>query len=369
MPKQVYPFDDYSFNLLKIELAQKIGFSVNTTAECVKLSELIFNAGLPLVSESTLYRVFAQNRNHKPYKNTLSILSQYLGFGSWDDFYKASTKKKIFNYQNGIITTPSIENNLVFQCIETEAFSALDNFLVKITEAELDAQETIALTIFDSLRGSSKTIPFFKRFSSTPFIRKQFFENCFDPSFRIPNYDLGFKYYLKNVNPYSGSSDLQDFIFAKTVLFRHYFMHNKHDKAFSIGNEIYHDMNLNQKDLESIYIFPRIRFMAYKLWYLKLIDVRHSLLEDYSSYLLYYCDEIYHKLDAIEKKILFYCVGEAFLGTETGPKYQSKLKHLFYKEYTDFPKYLFKKSIKEALPYFEPNGLLYRRPLMQNGIS
>ena len=364
MLNQFYLFDDYLFNLLKIELAKKIGFSITTKSECAKLSQLIFNAGFSLVSESTLYRIFIKNNNHKPHKSTLSILSEFIGKGDWDAFCESSTKKKIFNYQNGIINKPTIENNLVFQCIETEAFPALGNFLTKIYEADNEAQETMALTLYDSLTLSSKNIPFFKRFSNNIFVRKQFFENGFDPSFRIPSYDVGFEYYLKQVNPSFGLSDFQDFIFAKTALFRHYFLNHNYEKATAIGNEIYQSMDNNQNEVEQLYIFPRMRFIAYKLWYLKIIQTKLFLVEDYINYLLNYCDDNYAKLDFIEKRILFYTVGEAFSVSEVDIEHQNQLKQLFLKEYMAFPKYLLNKPIKEALPYFEPNGLLHRRPII-----
>jgi hypothetical protein len=39
------------------------------------------------------------------------------------------------------------------------------------------------------------------------------------------------------------------------------------------------------------------------------------------------------------------------------------LKDIFKNEYALLPEKLFEKSIKNALPYFEANGLLHFRPL------
>ena len=66
--------DEYFIQILKVKLAEKIGYVISNKPDCAKLSELISQKGNEYISESTIYRIFFQSEKHVPYKNTLDII-------------------------------------------------------------------------------------------------------------------------------------------------------------------------------------------------------------------------------------------------------------------------------------------------------
>ncbi|NBU80740.1 MAG: hypothetical protein EBS55_03730, partial [Flavobacteriaceae bacterium] len=101
MAQQLYPFDAFLVRELNLQLMKKLGYSIKSKSDCAKLSELIFKDGLGLISQSTLYRILIYNKEHKPFYNTLTIITQFLGYIDWEDFCKTTHSKKKFEYTNG----------------------------------------------------------------------------------------------------------------------------------------------------------------------------------------------------------------------------------------------------------------------------
>jgi hypothetical protein len=114
--------------------------------------------------------------------------------------------------------------------------------------------------------------------------------------------------------------------------------------------------------MDTIYIFPRLRYLSLKLVYLKLLNTTPTLLENYIYYLIDYAKTIYTSLTYVERRIVFYNLGDVFLMTKVNKNYQDQLKAIFENEFALFPDGLLHKPLSKALPYFEPNGLLQHRP-------
>ncbi len=361
MPPRIFDANSYEFLQLKVEIYDKIGFKINNTSDCIKLHELILAADVGYISVTTLYRIFLNSSKTKPYQNTINILYKYLGFQNQEEFIKhidtqnnpskTQVKEKEYN-----------KNELLYHCIDLHAFKPLDNLFDSLKKSRVSERKKIAFELFDCLQKINNPIPFFKWFSKNEFVRKEFYEEGFDPTFRIKGYDIGFDYYLSGINPYSNLNNLQDYIFAKTVLFRHYFLQKDYIKSLKLGEELYCRLFISKNDLEEVHMFPRVRFQVYKLWFLLLKQSPSSIVHDYIEELLLYCKKKYSSIDSNKNKILYYNLVEVLLFVPESDIYHDQLKEIFINDFNGFPKSLIHKHIKHSLPYFEPNGLLILRP-------
>jgi hypothetical protein len=362
MAQQLYPFDAFSVRELNVQLMKKIGYSIKSKSDCAKLSELIFKDGLGLISQSTLYRILLYDKAHKPFYNTLTIITQFLGYIDWEDFCRTIHSKKEFNYRNGVLANVKLEKSLLYHCIQTESYKPLEALFNTINLAEQEAKDRITLALYDSLLVTSNTMSFFNYFGNNTFVRESFFEYGVDPSFRIANYDEGFKIYLRNYNPNKSVVDMQSFIFGNCVLLRHYYSKGAWDKALTVSKALYDSPLLSETDINGIYIFPRLRYLSLKLVYLKLLNATPILFEDYVHYLIDYAKEVYAAQSYIDRRILFYTLGDVFLMAKVDKIYHDQLKGIFANEFAIFPDGLLHKPLIKVLPYFEPNGLLQHRP-------
>ena len=362
MAQQIYPFDAFSVRELNLQLMKKLGYSIKSKSDCAKLSELIFKEGLGLISQSTLYRILLYNKEHKPFYNTLSIITQFLGYIDWEDFCRTIQSKKKFEYTNGHLCHTNLERSLIYQCIQLENFKPLEALFNNLEEVEQEAKDSVVLTIFDSLLVSPNTIPFFNYFNENTFIKEEFFEHGVDPSFRITNYDEGFNIYLSNYKPDRCIKDLQSFIFGNCILLRHYYVKGKFDKVLAIGRQLYHNLIISENELEAISLFPRMRYLSSKLLFIRVTKSKHAVITDCTLDLLKYAKSVYPSLDAFSKRIVFYTIAEVFIQAKIDFVYQEQLKLIFSNEFTLFPKELIDKPLHKVISYFEPNGLLMQRP-------
>jgi hypothetical protein len=362
MAQQLYPFDAFSVRELNVQLMKKLGYSIKSKSDCVKLSELIFKEGLGLISQSTLYRILLYDKEHKPFYNTLCIITQFLGYIDWEDFCKTIHSKKKFDYTNGHLSQTNLEKSLLFQCVQLENYRPLEALFNNIMDVEQEAKDSVTLMLYDSLLSIHDTMPFFKHFGTNTFVRESFFEHGVDPRFRIANYDEGFKIYLSYYNPNKSVFDMQSFIFGNCVLFRHYYIKGDWDKALAIGQTLYNKTLLPETEMDTIYIFPRLRYLSLKLVYLKLLNATPTLLEDYIYYLIDYAKTLYTSLTYVDRRIVFYNLGDVFLLVKVDTIYHDQLKAIFKNEFALFPDGLLHKPLAKVLPYFEPNGLLQHRP-------
>ncbi|MDI1315764.1 hypothetical protein [Flavobacterium sp.] len=147
-------------------------------------------------------------------------------------------------------------------------------------------------------------------------------------------------------------------------MFRHYYLKKDFEKAIALGKEIYEIKTISEKDISKVHLFPRIRFIAYKLWYLSLCNGKDMALNNYIEEILSYSLAIHDALNLNDKRIVFYTIGEVFTSLGVSSKFQNQLKELYYNEFTYLPAQVISKPLKLMLPYIEPNGLLQQRPLV-----
>ena len=350
----------FTLSELKSQIAIKLCFPIRSKSDCGKLSEILVKDGYGSISVTTIYRLFVNFNGIIPYQNTLDTLAKFIGFPCWSDFVE---NIEINNPKYSISPQIEISNSLLFHCIENEANKPLNAFFESIEDSEYKFKSKVALEVYDSLLKVKKPEVFFSNFHTNKFVKQFVLEDAFDPGFRIKNYDYAYKLYCKNTTVDNSMEYIQDYVFSQSVLFKHYFLNGNHEEAFTIGTKIYSQTTITDSDLDAIYIFPNIRFRAYKIWYYQLIGKSKKSIENYVIELIDYCNYSYNSLDSYEKKILFHCIAEVFCFSNINNKYHLILKTIFNEEFSTLPNYLFEKPLKKSLTYFEPNGLVHYRPL------
>ena len=362
MNKYAPYFDQFAIDQLKLELLKKIGWSISNKPDCAQLSYLIFKSGCGQISESTLYRLFFQVNKHRPYKNTLDILCRYLGYSDSIEFNENLIRHREALNQNGIYRSEGSNKSLLFTCIEHTAKRPLIHFFEEVNEYNETIKRDIGVSVFDSLLISSQQPWFFQNFARQPFIRQYFFEKNHDPKFRIPNYDKAYSTYLKGLKPEKDVNNLQDFIFGNAVLFRFYYLTKKYENAFQISKSIY-EINLSDDLLrKELYIFPYIRFLAYKLWYLGMTNASFSERENYAHYLIISAKKLKKSLPVLEQRIIMHTIAETFVHSNISEQFHWELKLVFADLYHTVHPTIKQKHLKYSLPYYCENGLLNFRP-------
>lgn len=355
-------FDSYSINILKIELSEKAGFVIAGKPDCLRLSEIISRNGNGYISESTLYRFFFKSEKHIPYKNTLDLLSSFLGYKDCFDFLDHISSTRNFLHRNGTDTTNPPGASLLYFCIENCTFKPLNEFFEALSDSTEIFREHITISLFDSLRKSKMQTAFFKYFADHRYVREYFLEKGHDPKFRIKNYDFAYLSYIEKTDQYKNIRHFQDYIFGNTVLLRYFFLNKQHDNSLSIGIKLYGQHNDIESYKKEMHLFPYLRFTAYKLWFLQMMDFDKTKLEDYAYYLLDLLEKLKSDCSFYEQKILFHTIAETFLNSNLTEIFHLKLKNTFTKNKEMFPENIFLKPLKNFLPFVEPNGLIYHRP-------
>ncbi len=360
MGKSRYTLNNYTLSELKSQIAVKLRFPINGKPDCLKLSEILLENGFGSISDTTLYRLFVNYNGIIPYQNTLDILVNYIGYSCWSDFVE---KIEVKNYNYSTTQQKETNNTLIYFCIESNATKPLTSFFESIQDMEYKYKVKVALDVYDSLLKVKKPELFFFKFNTNKFVKQFVLEDGFDPAFRIKNYDFAYKLYSKSSINTNSLDSIQDYVFSQSVLFRHYFLNGNLEESLAIGTNLYTQNIISTSDLDTIFIFPNIRFRAYKIWYYQLIGKPTSSIEDYVIELMDYCKNSYNTLDELGKKIVFHCMAEVFCSSNVDTKYHFNLKMLFKEEFIEIPAFLFEKPLKKSLPYFEPNGLLHYRPV------
>jgi hypothetical protein len=291
----------YYDKILLDKIFNKTGIYITNKNECKLLSQIIANEKIGYLSESTLYRFFLYpNGNHKPYKNTLNILAQFCGYASWDNFVIYCDSVYLFTDANFLNKT---FDTIISGFVNQEKFSSLIDVFESVSDENYKTKEYVGLRTFISFQKTTSFSTFVKKYGQYDFVRNILLEALYDPFHRIQGYTDSFLYYLELTNP-NYTNYLQDYIFANAVLFR-YFYFNDILKAKEIGRKLY-DLPISSNELDTIYIFPKARYVAYKMWYLHLNEAKKNTLINYLDEVYYFIENEFNKSNlVIEINIIF----------------------------------------------------------------
>ena len=360
MPKPKFIVSDYYRNELLRCICVKIGFPIRTKLDCRKVSQLIHDSQLPTISESTIYRLFLWNgKNNTPYIHTLDILSRFCGFPSWSKFELHQQELDTFAQGYGRIQingTPI--KSLIEICIHTDKLKPLYSYAEQFPkDVDFDKKIMLGQEIFKSLISNpNENLKFFKNFHTLPIIRESFFEIFADPRFRIPNYEAGIEYYLRNLKPTENIRDLQDTLFGNCLLFRYHFIQGNRNKALKIGKILFTELELLEKDLLRIHIFPVARYFSCKILHYKLLGQTKKSF-DYLEEVFNFILKNQKKWNLEEQRIVFFNLGEAILlHSEIPISQHTVLKALFPELFSFVPQYYSNSNLKEIIPYLDCNS-------------
>lgn len=363
MPKPNFIITDFQKNELFKKLCVKIGFPIRTKLDCKKVSELIEQAGLPGVSESTIYRLFLLKQyTNQPYLHTLNIFAKFCGFNDWADFEDVQAETEDFVNGFGKFQTKSNQfKSLITICIHSDELKPLEKYTEQFENTTAPHfKEKFAEEVFQAVLTNKNNETFFKSFYHFSVIREYFFEILADPTFSIPGYETGIKYYLKDLNHETSTKDLQDLVFGNCLLFRHYYVSKQLEKAKEIGHFLFAELNLTPDHLVAIHVFPVARYLACRLLYLELqhhIQKAHDLFDSI-------CEDISSKMSRLtieEQRILFYSLGEALvMSTLFTPVQHQQLKELFAHLFQFLPNRVLDQKLDKIVPYLNKNSSIFQ---------
>lgn len=363
MPKPNFIITDFQKNELFKKLCVKVGFPIRTKLDCKKVSELIEQAGLPGVSESTIYRLFLLKQyTNQPYLHTLNIFAKFCGFNDWADFEDVQAETEDFVNGFGKFQTKSNQfKSLITICIHTDELKPLEKYTEQFENTTAPHfKEKFAEEVFQAVLTNKNNETFFKSFYHFSVIREYFFEILADPTFSIPGYEAGIKYYLKDLNHETSTKDLQDLVFGNCLLFRHYYVSKQLEKAKEIGHFLFAELNLTPDHLVAIHVFPVARYLACRLLYLELqqhIQKAHDFFDSI-------CEDISSKISSLtieEQRILFYSLGEALvMSTLFTPVQHQQLKELFAHLFQFLPNRVLDQKLDKIVPYFNKNSSVFQ---------
>lgn len=284
----------YYDKILLDKIFNKTGVYITNKNECKLLSNIIASEKIGYLSESTLYRFFlSPNSKHKPYKNTLNILAKFCGYASWDNFVNYCDSVHLFTDANFLNKT---FDTIISGFVNQEKFNSLIDVFDSVSDENYKTKEYVGLRTFISFQKNTSFSTFVKKYGQHDFVRNILIEALYDPFHRIQGYTDSFQYYLESTHP-SDTNYLQDYIFANAVLFR-YFYFNDILKAMDIGKKLY-EFPMSSNEFDTIYIFPKARYVAYKMWYLHLKEAKKNTLIAYLDEVYYFIENEFNKSNLI----------------------------------------------------------------------
>lgn len=361
MPKPIYNFDPNLIPELRKRVLNALGFVIRSKKDCDILSKRMNDMGLGYISESTLYRFFIHyNNQHSFYKHTLDALAAFCGEKDIYHFELWFKKQKEIDLGFGLIhQVDKPIKSLVHFCINDNSLKPLYNFIEQIEEPNFPDYYNLGIEFYKALHSNTRSnLSFFKNFSQLPFVRQYFFERSVDLDFTIKDYELGLSYYLNNISPENSTKELNDFIFGRCILFRHHVKNNQIEKIKLIGNQLYKKYSLTDKQLNKLQIYPRIRYLAYQLFYYQFFNDTINF-QNHAQFLINYCNINIEKWDNLEQRIVFSCVAETFIILDSPVNYAESLKNVFSKLIQIYTLNKSEASLHELFKYTQVSSLKF----------
>lgn len=101
--------DKHMLDVLLRTIEEHVKFCPNSPRDFKQLSKNILKVSNERLSDSTLKRLWGyEQSNHTPYFNTLNILSRYLGYTDFEDFYVSNESKETNDNPSFLVTGTTI---------------------------------------------------------------------------------------------------------------------------------------------------------------------------------------------------------------------------------------------------------------------
>lgn len=358
MPKPKLYTSKYLLRGLKWKLEQSVGFKLNTIKACEKISEIIVRDLGENISSITLYRMFLKsNIEYRPYKHTLDLLSNFLQYETWDDLQLHLNE--ISHFKMSIGYAPESKENLLKECIKFKAYQPLESFFNKVKLGNNDLfKEFLGDSIYESLLkcNAKENKGFFTHFCSNPIVRASFYEYLADPEFTIKGYEYGLEQYFNTSNSENDILGLQDRVFSKCLLTRHFYKIESQKKFKESVDYLYRDKGFNC-DIEQIHIFPRFRYHCYRLLYVSYNNASNieKEIENIFEYIKYTVKKE-HISVGLSKIIIHTFADTLNLIGQLHKNNRQKMENLFPLTFESLPSFYNKLDNLQYLSLIDPNA-------------
>jgi len=361
MPKPNVIFDAYAMDSLKSAIANKLGFAVMNKADCVILSDAIRKSGKAYISSSTVFRLLFHHKDYLPYRSTLDIVCVFLGYISAAHFQEHLEPQRNFLISSGIDVNKN-SKSLLFYCVENNCKKPLHQFFDNLQEENDVFNWGVGISLYDDLLKTTRQVDFFKNFGGNLFVRTFLLEKLHDPRFRFREYETAYVNYLKQTPKKDDIHHLQDTLFGKAVLFRYYFLTGNHRKAANMGKQIYQKGIHADKMKDEIYIFPLIRYMAYRIWYMEIVSYAPNDIFKSAMDLVHQAKQMIRNRDESERDMILHTIAEVILHSYIRVRIEPEFKRTFKKELSVKSPYLTDTPMADFLRFFDRNALIHNRP-------
>ncbi len=342
-----------NYNKILLEIIySKTGIYITNKNDCKLVGQYIVKHKIGYLSESTLYRFFlSSDSNQKPYINTLNILAQLCDFESWSYFLYYCDTNTLFT--NSVFLNNTLDT-IIKDLVVREKFNSLIDIFESVKNENYKTKEYIGLHTFINFQNTNSFPLFIEKHGHNSFVRNIIMEALYDPFHRIKGYAESYNYYLNFTKPQS-KNYLQDFVFGNAVLFRYYYLNNDL-RAIEFAKKLY-DFPITSIEFDQIHLFPRVRYTAYKIWYLKITNHNKTIQIEYLDFAYnWICDEFKKTNSIIELNI----INQTFLEVFQNQKliiFQKKLHSLFSTKLKSL-----KNNEEEIVKAHYSNGLLNMLP-------
>jgi hypothetical protein len=116
-------------------------------------------------------------------------------------------------------------------------------------------------------------------------------------------------------------------------LFRHYYL-NHQAKTLEIGKKLF-DLPLQNSEFNTLHIFPKSRYLAYKIWFLKLLKSKQSILNDYLEFVLSWIKEEYEKTNSIIELNIIYQTFTEVTSDQKLYEFENQIVELYHLKITN----------------------------------
>lgn len=361
MPKPKIILDRYALDELRSHISLKAGFVIAGKSDCVRLAEMMNQSDAGPISPSTLYRLFFKGQDHIPYKNTLDLACQFIGYASAAAFYEANLPRREFLSRSGIYVNYS-GKSLLYYCIDDNSRKPLMNYFEDLEDTDDATKWSVGIALFDDLLQTKKQGDFFKSFAGNRFVRNFLLERLHDPKFRLAEFETAYLYYLKATPKKEDIDSLKDLLFGQIVLFRYYYLSNRLNDAKKISKQIYVSTFPSVPFEEKLHSFVWARYKAYLIWHMQLHQRSGHEVETYAIELITKAKQRAEKAAGVDAEIIVHTLAEAIFYAGLSRTAQDFFKKTFQTVLDTYGMRLSEMPLSTCLKYFDRNGLLFTRP-------
>ncbi len=264
--------------LLQEKLLEKINYHTANYTAVSKLSKILEEEYNEHISETTLKRLFGLIPNQSQFRySTLDILSQFVGYASWDKFKKENDiyiSNKFTPKTHELFEEPS----LLKICLKNHHFDAVLEYINQLPidlsknklhiANEQEIEKKVSFVLWQHLHKDRKAALYLApRLAKTLAGQIYFYEsplNVDSPLFL----NTMEQHYSKHINGKNPDYGIRDFIFLQSMLFYKYLWQEKPKKAYFHLSKIYEKLPLDVNLMPEIRdIYPIIRYISNYLIY------------------------------------------------------------------------------------------------------